>query len=76
MSRSPIYPNLRAWIIGRISRHPSSQRSMPAHMLLKPPAYLLAGELDVEDMLRELRDAGVIAAHSKRWYLRTKAIRK
>lgn len=69
MSRSPTYGTLREWILGRLKRHPSSQNSMPAHMLEKPPGYLLAGGLDAQDELRSLRDAGVIASHSKRWYL-------
>lgn len=79
MSRSPTYKNLRDWVLGRISRHAalrSSQRSMPGHMLGRPPEYLLCTELDAADMLRELREAGVIASHSKRWYLRPKAVKR
>ncbi len=73
--RSPTYERLEDWILGRIARHPSSQHSMPAHMLEVPPEYLLANEYDARETLRELREAGVIAAHSKRWYL-TRAGRK
>ncbi len=76
MSRSPTYRTLREWIVGRIKRHPSSQRSIPAHMLLKPPEYFLADERDAADALRELRDEGVIASHSRRWFLRAKAGRR
>ena len=68
--RSPTYRTLDDWILGRLLRHPSS--SMPAHMLEKPPDYLLANEYDARDKLTEFRNAGCIAAHSKRWYLTKK----
>ncbi len=67
--RSPTYRTLEAWILGRIARHPSHQNSIPASMLEKPPEYLFADEYDACDELRKLRDAGLIAAHSKRFYL-------
>lgn len=79
MARSPTYTTVRAWILGRIRRHAlmrSNLRSMPASMLEVPPQYLLASEVDVADELRALRDEGVIASHSKRWYLRSKAAKR
>ena len=70
--RSPTYRTLEDWILGRILRHPSSAHSMPAHMLEAPPEYLLANEYDARETLTELRNAALIAAHSRRWYLTTK----
>lgn len=69
MSRSPTYASLEDWVIGRIARHPSMQRSIPAHMLEEPPEYLFKDFWDARDALRELRDQQFIAAHSKRYYL-------
>lgn len=61
------YPTLRAWCVGRILFAPGAtlKPSSPA----KPPGYLLATELDAQHELRRLRDDGIIAAHSKRWYV-------
>ncbi|HXJ69868.1 MAG TPA: hypothetical protein VNM39_13240 [Verrucomicrobiae bacterium] len=70
MSRSPVYPSVRLWILGRIYRHPSSAHSMPARMLVDPPQYLLTTALDVADELRELIALGWIHCTSQRWWLR------
>ncbi len=70
MSRSPTYSTVQLWILGRIYRHPSSQHSIPARMLVEPPQYLLATALDVADVLRALVGAGWIHCTSGRWWLR------
>jgi hypothetical protein len=70
--RSPTYATLEDWVIGRIARHPSMQRSIPARLLEEPPEYLFKDYWDARDVLRELREKQLIAAHSKRFYLTTK----
>ena len=65
------YADVRAWIVGRVLYHPGG--TLPAARLAKPPDYLLATELDSQDAQRAqraLRDEGVIAALSGRWYIR------
>ncbi len=75
MSRWRQYPDVRAWIVGRILHHPGS--TLPAARLATPPGYLLGTELDSQDAQRALRDEGVIAALSGRWYIRNlKAARR
>jgi hypothetical protein len=61
------YPTLRAWCVGRILFAPGA--TLKPSQLAKPPGYLVATERDAQDELRRLRDDGIIAAHSARWYV-------
>lgn len=64
------YPDLRAWIVGRIRFRPMSGQGLHPERLAKPPGYLLGTSVDVDDALRELRDEGVLFAMNRRWHIR------
>lgn len=70
-ARSPVYPTLRLWILGRIWRAPSMQRSLHNDVLYRLPEYLAAGDLDVVDELKRLVADGLIACTSRRWWIRS-----
>jgi hypothetical protein len=71
MDRSPRWPTVELWILGRISRHPSGANSMPARMLVDPPKYLktTAAAVAVE-LTRLSRIEGLIHCTSGRWWMR------